>query len=361
MNTIRTWSKRFGRWVKPPTVEWLQRIDAERGAQAMKRAAIGILDGIAKYQWYRHCPREWLPESAKMPAYAGVAELTQESDAPYTKYPTLPQFDHHRTGGDDPPDTGWMSCFMMRDERGTNSMGFKIRDKSTNVKFTAKAPGEPTDYYKVTGTTTEVEYTRYSAGLLYDKKWLTSNDGWWDAQTQAADFGAQYVEDQAAYFYTVLTDAQTATRAFDTSIRNTINLGCRDIITALQAKKWPVSPSPTFNLIVPTAALEVWEPTVNNTSQFQYTTAGSGSTDAPAQGATLLFSINVIRTQNASGITSGSALLMLPARQIQGGISEDLTVIDEHDASTNTLASTGYGYYGGGVGESDQLIEVASS
>lgn len=316
-------------------------------------AAVLLMDALGKFL---NAPLMVAKELTKR----GVKELTTKSDFPDAVLDTIEKYHV----GLEEVDTGWRTIFDVLDFTGTKANGFKIRDITSGLTFRKVPVGDTLDIYSMSGTEVEVTFDRYGGALGWDKTWFDDEE-FWTVDDTAMEFRAKYFKDQAETFYALIeavTGQALAWQLHPDGVATgnagyqvgrdvaTMNLAVENILDDLKDQGMDVSANETFYVLAPTALRLRIDRAL--ASKYSLQNIGMGLTEV---------AFNLVPIYSTLLSSTTVYYVILPKRKLKGGERMNLTVLTGSDILAYTEVTAGWGRYGGGIGENNQIQVCATA
>ena len=336
------------------TCDWYER---NHGAEAPRMAYRHIMAGI------QSAGRTEERATRKALKSGGVAELTSHTDMPNPTGDVIERI--HQTT---PIDLGYESVFRMRDYRNTRDSHMSVVNVTSGLTFRRVEPMDEVELARVTGSETVTRFDRYIGAVKYDLSWWEDRK-FWDIEDQTRELISKSNAIQSALYYGLISasrgDDDVALNVNDANsdLVNdvmTINAACAEIVAALDTQGIEVGPQEQFVIVCPTGG--TWVRVLNAVGATVGSTGGGASgTGAGTGGTSVKYPISAVVPTTYLTNEAGTAaetdqyFVILPGREIVGGIRVDLQVYEQVKPLSATLEVVGHKRFGGMITNTERL------
>ena len=307
---------------------------------------------IGAFQHFMTAPEKAPDLRAAMQHFATKGDFPAEVLSVLEKYHAIPSYD-----------TAYEQLFDIRDFTGTKESGFEILDVSSGLTFAEVKVGEKAKVYKFGGTKATVSFARYGAALGWDRT-MFEDGKYWLAEDNAIEFRNKFYSTKAQSHYDLIDAVSSAqnlawqaaspsglasTDARYTMSRdvNTINKACETILTDLKDSGFGVTPNSQFYVLAPIQLM----------GRIKQALSWSDLT----QGGTRALMYNVSPLFSMMLSSSTSYYVILPKVKMKGGNRQDLTLLADVDILAYADTVAGWGRWGAGIGDINQVQRCATS
>ncbi len=316
-----------------------------------KKIDLHSADGVAKFYGAVNHFLQGPEKVGRKLVHAGVREFTTTSDFPAEAKDVMEKFHV----GIDEIDVGYEQVFNIRDFTTIPRDGFKIRDVSSGLTFAKMKAGQKAKVFKVIGTDAEVKFDMYGGAIGWSRKWFDDEE-FWTIEDAALEFRRKWFSNKATAFYGLIEALPTThdvtwqggvgNTELDRDIA-TINTACTQILNLLKTAGVGVTANSQFVIVAPVALKARILRAVDTAFRFS---------EAAGQVA---FAVTPMFTTNLADATS--YYVALPKQKATGGNRMNLTILSQLDVLSYSEVVSGFGRFGGIIGEIKQFARCATA